>query len=148
MANEKPLSQPPFADAGVQQGYVYRYVVRSRIEADDTVVWSLPSEEVEVLFHDRFPPATPTGLRLILEGTRAVNLLWNPNTEPDLAGYGVYRRAGTAEWQRIDGGRTKTATFVDGGMQAGQQYEYAVTAYDATVPPNESEKTAAKAVQR
>ncbi len=39
---------------------------------------------------DTIPPATPTGLKAVMDSTGAVSISWNPNTEPDLLGYQLY----------------------------------------------------------
>jgi hypothetical protein len=137
---EQPLSEPRWSDPDVAEGTRYRYVVRTVVDAGGVPVLSPASEEVTVDFRDAFPPAVPSGLRLIPEGGRAVNLLWNPNTERDLAGYGVYRRSGATDWTRLDQGRVRAASFVDRTVEPGGSYEYAVSAYDDARPPNESER--------
>ena len=39
---------------------------------------------------DTIPPATPTGLRAVMDSTGAVSISWDPNQEPDLLGYQLY----------------------------------------------------------
>ena len=69
-------------------------------------------------------------------GAAHLELAWNANTEPDLAGYQVYY--GTAPWQYDDPiDVSNTTTYRLGGLFEGVTYYIAVTAYD--VYDNESE---------
>jgi len=93
---------------------------------------------VEVL--DIFPPAVPTGLAAVSTAGEngaepgaqpAIDLSWQPDTEADLAGYIVYRRAGDGEWQRISPVQPVVGPgFHDAQVQAGHTYHYAVSAVD------------------
>ena len=77
---------------------------------------------------DTFAPAAPKELQTVpSEG--AIDLIWEPNTEKDIAGYIVLRGTpdGTLdEIKRLSAGET---TFTD-TVKAGVQYEYAVQAID------------------
>ena len=144
--NDNPVREPQFADADVGEGVTYRYFVRTALEVGDRQVLSRASETLSVDYRDQFPPAVPGGLRLIPDGTRAVNVLWNPNTERDLAGYAVYRRESGGEWKRLDSGNCRSASWVDAGITPGRSYDYAVAAYDGAEPSNESDRTEARSV--
>lgn len=42
-------------------------------------------------FHsDTIPPATPTGLKAVIDSTGLTTITWNPNTEPDILGYQLF----------------------------------------------------------
>jgi hypothetical protein len=89
---------------------------------------------VEVL--DVFPPAVPAGLAAVATAATAgseaaIDLSWQPDAEPDLAGYIVYRREGRQSWQRISPPQPLVGpAFHDARIQPGHTYRYAVTAID------------------
>jgi hypothetical protein len=129
------------------QGYQYQAQRVSRIAADGKTVefdgeFSAP---IRVTAQDIFPPSVPTGLAAVATGATAadpasIDLSWQPDTDPDLAGYRVYRREG-AEWRRISGDQPVVGpAFHDVGVRPGQAYVYAVTALDTR--GNESARSA------
>lgn len=77
---------------------------------------------------DRTPPDPPTGLRSIT-GDKSVYLFWNPNREPDLAGYRIYRNNAPSGYFRLIAG-VKEPYYVDRDVENGITYFYAVSAYD------------------
>jgi fibronectin type 3 domain-containing protein len=98
------------------------------------------SAPVEIETKNTFPPAIPTGLAAVgtagengagNEARPSIDLNWQPNTEPDLAGYVVYRREGSGEWQRISPAQPVVGSaFHDANVTAGHTYQYAVSAVD------------------
>jgi hypothetical protein len=63
------------------------------------------------------------------EGSPAIDLSWQPSPDADMAGYIVYRRVSDGAWQRISGAQPVPApAYHDAAVQAGQTYNYAVTA--------------------
>ena len=98
------------------------------------------SAPVEIDTKNTFPPAVPTGLAAVGtagesgagNGPRpSIDLSWQPNTEPDLAGYIVYRREDGGEWQRISPTQPVVGpAFHDANVTAGHTYQYAVSAVD------------------
>ena len=90
LLNEKPVLEFGYEDTRMDWGTNRCYVVRS-VE----IVARLPIESDATgptcrMLVDTFPPATPKGLNAVAtEG--AINLIWEPNSEPDLAGYYVLR---------------------------------------------------------
>ena len=92
------------------------------------------SAPVRVEALDVFPPETPTGLAAVAttgegSGQTAIDLSWQPVTDPELAGYIVYRREGEGAWQRISSaGPLVPPAFHDAGVQPGHSYRYAVSA--------------------
>lgn len=94
---------------------------------------------------DRDPPAVPTGV-FSVTGDEQVTVYWNDIYQADLAGYAVYRddnADGQFEWQAdLDWDQNYDETtglhwYVDGGLNNGRTYSYAVASFDAA--GNESE---------
>ncbi len=84
---------------------------------------------------DRTPPAPPQALYSVT-GDGAVTLHWVKNTEPDLAGYRVYRGpAFVGPYSAL--AITGATSYVDNTPLNGTTYYYAVSAYDFA--GNESE---------
>jgi hypothetical protein len=125
-------------DSGGRFGESYEYraqrVARVSIDGETLELTSGWSEPVRIAVKDTFPPDVPVGLAAVAaapETGAAIDLNWQPNTEPDLAGYIVYRREGDGPWQRVSPEKPLTApAFHDAGVQAGHTYQYAVSAVD------------------
>jgi hypothetical protein len=78
------------------------------------------------------PPADPTGLTAAVTAL-AIDLDWADNTEPDLAGYDVWRAAtpgGT--FVRLNPSLLTASTYSDPSAVPGQAYDYQVVAVDTT----------------
>jgi hypothetical protein len=96
------------------------------IEGDDT-------PEAEVIAHDVFPPAAPSGLQAVFSENgpqKFIDLVWSPNSEPDLAGYNVFRHEEGAETVQINSQLVKTPAYRDLSVQVGRKYFYSVSAVD------------------
>lgn len=156
------------ADAGgtldrtVQIDHTYTYTaqrVRSVVlGAQHLEVRSAASPQVTVAVRNAFPPEAPTGLvaapGFVGAGDAArptIDLSWEPNDEPRIAGYRVYRRDlganGTGEWHKISGEELiRVPAFRDVSVTAGQQYGYRVIAVGdngiESAPGNEITETA------
>ena len=77
-----------------------------------------------------YPPAAPTGLYSIT-GDTWVEIHWNANTEPDLAGYDIFwsdSESGSFEYL-VSVPRHQTY-FVDEPLENGMTYFYKIRAYD------------------
>jgi glucuronoarabinoxylan endo-1,4-beta-xylanase len=79
------------------------------------------------------PPAAPTGL-VASEGNETVGLDWNDNSEPDLAGYNVYRSTtsggGPGGYDKLNGPLVTLSEYTDDTVTNGIPYFYVVTAVD------------------
>jgi fibronectin type 3 domain-containing protein len=61
----------------------------------------------------------------------AIDLSWQPVMEADMAGFIVYRREGSSEWQRISPVEPVIGpAFHDAHVEPGHTYIYAVSAID------------------
>lgn len=141
---------PTFADTHVEFGKTYVYSVRSVLDYSGTTIASSDSNFLNITPRDTFPPAAPTGLIGIFvpgaDRVRAyVDLSWAVSSEPDLAGYRIYRSEqagvlGTA----LDNQLLLTPAFRDMNVVSGRRYFYAATAVDRS--GNESSPSATIAV--
>jgi hypothetical protein len=98
----------------------------ARVEGDN-------SAPITVFANDVFPPAVPMGLQAVFSGIGqqpSVDLTWAPNSDPDLAGYNVYRREENGAWTRLNPAPVPTPAYRDSNVAAGRTYSYAITALD------------------
>ncbi len=152
-----PLAPPPepdeqslLVDSGAQSGrtldkeirfgQVYEYraqrVARFAVDGQTLELAGELSAPIRVEAMNVFPPAVPTGLAAVAtagdSGTEpSIDLNWQPVTDPDLAGYAVYRREKEGIWQRISHAQPIVPpAFHDAQVQPGHTYSYAVSAID------------------
>jgi fibronectin type 3 domain-containing protein len=74
------------------------------------------------------PPAAPTSLSATPFDTY-ITLDWDDNTEPDLAGYNIYRGLSSGNYTKIES-LWSTSNYTDTGLSNGVTYYYVVTAED------------------
>jgi len=122
-------SEPSYVDASFEFGTLYSYKVRAVSREDGHTAESMDSAAVEILPRDVFPPAAPAGLSGLYTAG-AVELIWNPNTEPDLAGYGIYRHEAGGHAERLNAELLPSPLFRDTALTPGRHYLYSVTAID------------------
>jgi fibronectin type 3 domain-containing protein len=75
------------------------------------------------------PVLAPTNVQATALGGGDIRITWNPSSQPDVAGYNVYRldtEAGALG--RLNDKRIETTNYTDGGAERGHRYEYRVTA--------------------
>lgn len=132
-----PVEKPPYIDRDTQYGRQYAYSVQTiqkvaQVEAESDI-----SSPVSVTPQDTFAPVVPSGLAGIA-GTNSIQLSWDPNAEPDLKGYRVYRAAEGEQLQRL--AEVDTPSYSDRAVQPGKKFRYAVSAVDQL--GNESARSA------
>jgi hypothetical protein len=117
--------------------HTYRYtaerVQKLTLEGNSFEVLSAPSELVIIDARDVFPPASPRDLQAVADPeAHAIDLSWTPNTEPDIAGYIVYRRdtASNALAVRVSPPGAVAPSFRDASPIPGHRYAYSVSAVD------------------
>jgi predicted small lipoprotein YifL len=144
--NSSPLSEISFDITAVEYGKEQCFVVRTVQVQTTTTIESELSAPACLTPIDNFPPAAPKGLRAVAEDG-AVNLVWELNTESDLAGYLVLRGdASGGTLQPITPQPIKDASYRDGTVKPGIRYVYAVVAVDTATPRNTSAQSAPEAV--
>jgi hypothetical protein len=149
VAVELPLDAAPdsFLDHNFEweKRYTYRATVvtlihreagpEAQVEGDDT-------RDVSVFAHDIFPPAAPSGLQAVFSGENQqsfIDLIWNPNTESDLAGYNIFRHENGGPAAKINSDLVKLPAYRDLNVSPGKKYFYSVSAVD--VRGNESPRS-------
>jgi len=120
--------QRQWLDREAQFGQSYEYRVEQMVGAGAAPAVSEPSAPARIEYADTFPPAPPTGLR-VLAGTGSVELNWDRNTEPDFRAYQVWRAEGDGAFQRL-GEPEASSSFADRTAVAGKRYRYAVSSID------------------
>lgn len=110
-------------DAATEFDKPYIYRIQAVERAAGAEAESEISEPSSFTLKDEFAPAPPTGLKVV-PGTESIELAWEPNTEPDLAGYRVYR-----DGLRVTDTQQNT-NFSDKGIESGKVVRYAVSAID------------------
>lgn len=95
---------------------------------------------------DKFAPAAPRSLAVIA-GSGSINLIWDANSESDIAGYLVLRAEAPGDTlQPITKEPVAAATYRDESVRAGVRYIYSVVAVDRagnrSAESNRQEETA------
>lgn len=149
-------TSPEFRDEHFTFAANYVYMVRAvanRASEQSPQTQSVESADSAPLLltpKDIFPPAAPTGVVAAMvpatnQQPAYVELSWEANGEPDLAGYWVYRSEDSdTQGTRINSELLLSPVFRDTNSSAGKHYFYRVTAVDQA--GNESPPSAAIAV--
>jgi hypothetical protein len=129
--NEKPVPAPPFVDKRMEFGKARCYAVRAVTLFGTQPLEGEVSPTTCVTPVDTFAPGPPASLKAVgSEG--AISLVWDANTESDLAGYVVMRAPlPGGEFTPVTAGPIKEATFNDTTAAKGVRYAYVVVAVDA-----------------
>ncbi|HYM61064.1 MAG TPA: hypothetical protein VEZ11_09250 [Thermoanaerobaculia bacterium] len=133
--NAAPVGATTYTDVPPYATHQYRVTavsspMPSRSESE-------PSSPAGATFKDLLPPPPPATLTALVE-TKAVRLVWDPVDAPDLLGYKIYRREGTANLALTPYTIPQT-NFSDSSIDIGIEYVYTVTSVDKS--GNESAPT-------
>ncbi len=131
-------------DKDIRFGETYAYsaqrITRVTVDGKAMELDGPLSPPVRIDAQNVFPPAVPTGLAAVATAAEngagpSIDLSWQPDSEPALAGYIVYRREPNVPgqpptpWQRISGPQPVVgAGFHDPDVEPGHTYEYGVSA--------------------
>jgi hypothetical protein len=136
--NASLLTEPRYERAGVEFGTEECFVLRSVEKVAAVDLESASSESTCITPRDKFPPAAPKGLAIVA-GAGSINLSWDANKEPDLAGYLVLRGEVPGDTlQPLTPAAISGTSFEDKTVTPGVRYVYAVVAIDKASPPNRS----------
>ena len=124
-----------------EKTYEYRVVIvaSAKVPNGSTVSFDgASSAPFEVLTHDVFPPAIPSGLEAVYSGPipgqpPSIDLTWSPNADRDLAGYFVYRRREdepASASVKLNTQAVAAPAYRDTAIQPGNTYVYSVSAVD------------------
>jgi hypothetical protein len=119
----------PFRDSATGWNAQRWYRVRGISKTGTGEIEGAVSDAVEIVARDVFPPARPTGLRAIV-GLMSVELVWDYNSEADIAGYRVLRGASESDMHPLSAGLHEAANYTDSNVQPGQTYFYSIAAAD------------------
>jgi hypothetical protein len=138
LLTQQAVTDGTWSDTRFDVGVERCYSVTTVETLGQIVSESAPTPTVCVKTVDVFPPAAPKNLQAVAsEGT--ISLIWDSNTEPDLAGYIVLRGpAGADKLTAITPTPIKESTFRDTAVKAGVRYAYVIVAVDSATPQNVS----------
>ena len=125
-----------YRDMTFQFGHTYVYEVRAVEEFGLSTIESADSAAAVLTAKDVFPPVAPREVEAVTVATTketpaSVELTWTINTEPDLAGYNVYRSENPdVPGQKLNGELLLVPTFRDMSVVPGNSYSYRVGAVD------------------
>jgi hypothetical protein len=124
-----PIAEARFEDARIVWGEQRCYVVRTAATVAGTTIESEAPPATCRMLTDTFAPEAPKSLRSV-SSEGAINLIWEPNSEKDLAGYLVLRAVLPSQaLEPITPEPIRELSFRD-GVQAGVRFVYAVKAVD------------------
>lgn len=123
-----PVDMPVFEDSRIEWGARRCYTVRTVEVVNDLPIESEAPEPACETLTDTFAPAPPKGLQTV-PGEGAINLIWEPSPEKDVAGYIVLRGTEADALTPITPSPIQDARFTD-TVEAGSRFFYAVKAVD------------------
>lgn len=106
----------------------YTYLIQAAQKTGDVFAESEISAGKSITPLDKFPPAVPVGLNAIA-ATQNIELVWERNTEPDLAGYRLYRALSDGRLEKF-ADIQDAPSYSDHKLESGKRYRYAISAVD------------------
>jgi len=133
------VTTPEWTDTATEFGKSYSYIVQGIVKLDDKrTAESEKSSEISIVPRDVFPPAPPKGIQASL-APNSIELNWDRNAEPDMAGYRVYRAEGGGAFEKVADIQA-IPSYSDRSVEHGKTYHYAISAFDQA--GNESPRSA------
>ena len=138
--NPGPITVPKYSDRNFQFGDTYEYFVRALSLPQGSsnpgdAIESNDSQVITVTPKDTFAPARPDSIK-VASINAIVSLFWPSNSEPDLAGYNIYRAEDEGvtpeQWLKLTPRLHTPTTFRDDKVQVGKKYYYQLTAVDTS----------------
>ncbi|MBU4329253.1 MAG: hypothetical protein KKB53_01980 [Acidobacteria bacterium] len=128
--NSSIWTQPVYEDAKFEWDQRYRYTVRTVFMEEASRFESGDSSPVEITAIDVFPPSAPKGL-VTVAGGGIVSVSWEAVTDPDVAGYRIWRKSSEDEdFVLLTEAPLGGNSFSDENVKTNGVYLYAVTAVD------------------
>lgn len=123
------VQQAQWIDPATEFGKPYTYVVQTIADlGNNKEAQSNLSEEVSLRPVDTFAPAVPSGLTPSA-AANSIELVWERNTEPDLAGYRIYRAVGAGALEKV-ADVSQIPSYSDHNVEHGKSYRYAISSVD------------------
>jgi hypothetical protein len=143
--NVAPFEGTVFASLGATPGQERCFVVRSVATVGTASIESDPTDPICVTPRDTFPPAAPKNLQAV-GSAGVISLIWDANTEADLAGYLVLRGEAPGDrLQPLTPEPIKETRYQDRTVKPGVTYVYAIVAADrARRPTGARSRTASR----
>ena len=132
--NQEPITATQYEDKKFKFGNKYGYVVRSvSLGTEGKPVESQDSNSIRLAPVDTYPPVAPEK-PTVGPAPGRLSVFWVANSEPDLAGYYVYRSTDPNlpkdKWTKLTPTLYTKTTFTDENVEPGKTYYYYIVAVD------------------
>jgi fibronectin type 3 domain-containing protein len=148
--NQEPITATQYQDKKFKFGEKYSYFVRSvSLGTEGKPVESLDSNSLPLAPVDKYRPAAPEHVQIGPAPGR-LSIFWVANSEPDLAGYYLYRSTDPNlpkdKWKLLTPALYTKTTFADENVESGKTYYYYVIAVDNAGNQSEMSEVASDTV--
>jgi fibronectin type 3 domain-containing protein len=139
-------AETQFVDKDVERGKIYNYQLRSLKMNQGIVMESLPSETVRAVVPElRWGAPESINTTSTSDGIR---IYWKPvEITGEESRYNIYRSEAGKAFQKINPEPLRNAWFMDKEVKKGVSCRYAVTAFPAGKPEDESTRSASHTVK-